>query len=186
MNEAHLIYCNSDEWAEACRKWIVPGALEGVTLGDLVLEIGPGPGRTTDILKDLVPQLVAVEIDPLLAARLARRMAGTNVTVVEADATALPFPDNHFSAALSFTMLHHVPSVEQQDQLLAEVARVLKPGGVFAGIDSLDGDDFRALHVDDICVPLDPATVVHRLLAAGFTSATVDPNPYVLQFHAVA
>lgn len=186
MNEAHLIYCNSDEWAETCRNHIVPGALAGVTLGDLVLEVGPGPGRTTDILKDFAPRLVAVELDAGLAANLAVRMAGTNVTVVEADATALPFPDNHFSAAFSFTMLHHVPSPEQQDQLLAEVARVLKPGGVFAGVDSLDSPGFRALHVGDICVPIEPATVAQRLLAAGFSSATVETNPFAFQFQAVA
>ncbi len=186
MNEQHLIYCNSDEWAESCRKYIVPGALDGVTLGDLVLEIGPGPGRTTDILKDLVPSLIAVEIDPILAAKLTARLAGTNVTVIEADATALPFPDNHFSAALSFTMLHHVPTVEQQDKLFAEAARVLKPGAVFAGVDSLDSDAFRAMHVDDICVPLVPDTLAERLTRAGFKSAQVDPNPYVLQFRATA
>ena len=56
------------------------------------------------------------------------------------------FPDGRFSAALSFTMLHHVPSAELQDRLFAEVARVLQPGGFLAGVDSLDSEDFRALH----------------------------------------
>ena len=123
MNEAHLIFCNSDEWAAAVKTWIIPGATNGVTLGDHVLEVGPGPGRTTDILKDMTAKLTAVEVDPMLAGKLAARMVGSNVTVVEADATALPFPDDHFSAAVSFTMLHHVPSPELQDRLFAEVAR---------------------------------------------------------------
>jgi hypothetical protein len=50
-------------------------------------------------------------------------MKNTNVEVAEADATAMPFPDGSFSAVLSFTMLHHVPSVTLQDQLLAEAWR---------------------------------------------------------------
>jgi ubiquinone/menaquinone biosynthesis C-methylase UbiE len=52
-------------------------------------------------------------------------MAGANVEVVNADATDLPFPDGRFSAALSFTMLHHIRLAA--DRLFAEVARVLRP-----------------------------------------------------------
>ncbi|MEX2247738.1 MAG: methyltransferase domain-containing protein [Dehalococcoidia bacterium] len=184
MNKAHLEFCSSDEWAESVRKWIIPGALANVELGDDVLEIGPGPGRTTDILKDMAPRLTAVEIDADLAAQLSARLAGTNVEVVHADATALPLPDGRFSAALSFTMLHHVPSVEEQDRLFAEVARVLRPGGVLAGVDSHDSPAFRALHLDDICVPLDPASLEERLTRAGFKQVKVDDNPHVVQFWA--
>jgi ubiquinone/menaquinone biosynthesis C-methylase UbiE len=184
MNKAHLVFCSSDEWAEACKKWIIPGALANVTLGDDVLEIGPGPGRTTDILREIAPKLTAVELDRDLATDLSARMAGTNVEVVNADATSLPFPDDRFSAALSFTMLHHVPSVAEQDKLFAEAARVLRRGGVFAGVDSHDTPDFRKLHVDDICVPLIPGELADRLTRAGFSDAKVDPNEYVIQFWA--
>ncbi len=184
MNEAHLIFCNSDEWAEAVKTWIIPGATNGVTLGDHVLEVGPGPGRTTDILKDMTAKLTAVEVDPMLAGKLSARMVGSNVTVVEADATALPFPDDHFSAAVSFTMLHHVPTPELQDRLFAEVARVVQPGGVFTGCDSHDSEAFRKLHIDDICVPVPPDTLADRLRKAGFSEVTVEPNPHVVQFHA--
>jgi SAM-dependent methyltransferase len=184
MNEAHLIYCNSDEWAETVRKWIIPGATDGVDLGEHVLEVGPGPGRTTDILKDMIPRLTCVEIDPMLARKLAHRMAGTNVTVVEADATALPFPDDHFTGAVSFTMLHHVPTPELQDRLFAEVARVLRPGSTFTGADSLDSDQFRGFHTDDICVPVPPETLVARLERAGFAHAVVETNPYSCLFRA--
>ena len=80
-------------------------------------------------------------LSPGLARALAERLAGSNVDVAHADATSLPYPNGRFSAALSFTMLHHVPSVEAQDKLLAEVARDLRPGGVFAGTDSLDSGE---------------------------------------------
>ncbi len=186
MNKVHLEYCSSDEWAEAVRKWIIPGALAAVDLGDDVLEVGPGPGRTTEILREMTPRLTAVEIDLDLADALSKRMAGTNVTVVQADATDMPLPDNRFSAAVSFIVLHHVPTLEQQDQLLSEVARVLRKGGTFAGADSLDSPEFRGMHVDDICVPIDPATFQQRLEQAGFTDVHVETNPYVMQFRAVA
>lgn len=184
MNKLHLELCSSDQWADAVRRQIIPGALDGVALGDDVLEIGPGPGRTTEVLREMAPRLTAVEIDAVLARQLAARLGDERVRVVRGDATALPFPDGRFSAVLSFTMLHHVPSVEAQDRLFAEVARVLRPGAVFHGVDSKDSDGFRALHVDDICVPLDPATIEARLRAAGFTAVRLDDNPYVTQFHA--
>ena len=134
----------------------------------------------------MAPKLTAIEIDQDLAEQLSGRLAGTNVEVVNADATAMPFPDNRFSAALSFTMLHHVPSVEEQDRLFAEAARVLRPGSVFAGVDSLDTPAFRELHVDDICVPLLADALAERLERAGFAQARVDPNPHVIQFWATA
>jgi SAM-dependent methyltransferase len=149
-----------------------------------VLEIGPGPGRTTEVLRSMAPGLVAAEIDGMLASALASRLR--DVTVVRADATALPFGDGAFGTVLSFTMLHHVPSAAAQDRLLAEAAHVLAPGGVFTGVDSLDGPEFRALHVDDVCVPVDPATIEDRLRRAGFTSVRTEPNPYVVQFRATA
>jgi SAM-dependent methyltransferase len=112
----------------------------------------------------------------------ARLMA--HVRVVHADATNMPFPDGRFSAAVSFIMLHHVPTVELQDLLLAEVARVLRPGATFAGVDSLDTPDFRDLHVDDICNPIKADTFEARLTAAGFAQARVNVNPHVIEFQA--
>jgi SAM-dependent methyltransferase len=183
MNRAHLEFCSSDAWADALRRWIVPGALGGVTLRAPVLEVGPGPGRTTELLYEMTERLTAVEIDDALARALAERLGG-RVRVVRGDARSLPFADAAFRTVLSFTMLHHVPSAEDQDALLTEVARVLGPGGTFVGVDSLDGADFRALHIDDVCVPVDPATVGERLARAGFGHVETQPNPYVMQFRA--
>ncbi|HLJ07329.1 MAG TPA: class I SAM-dependent methyltransferase [Acidimicrobiia bacterium] len=184
MNERHLELCSSDEWADGLKRWILPSALQDFDLGDDVLEVGPGPGRTTDLLKEMTPRLTAVEVDPGLAAALAARMAGTNVEVVHADATDLPFEDGRFSSVVSFIMLHHVPTAELQDKLFAEVARVLAPGRGFTGCDSLDGDDFRELHTDDVCNPVPAEGLEARLLAAGFSEAKVRVNPYVMEFRA--
>ena len=150
MNRLHLELCSSAEWAETVRGQIIPWVLGEVDLGDDVLEVGPGPGRTTEVLADLVPRLSAAEIDPDLAAALAERMTPRGVEVTLADATDLPFEDGRFTAVLSFAMLHHLPSAGRQDRMFAEVARVLRPGGLFAGNDSVDSVSFRELHVGDL------------------------------------
>ncbi|WP_220093555.1 class I SAM-dependent methyltransferase [Flexivirga caeni] len=106
-NEEHLLLCSSAEWDEAVRRWIIPWVLDGVDLGDDVLEVGPGQGLTTDVLRTLVPRLTAVEVHPQLAEALAARLAGTNVEVLCADATRTALPAGRFSGAMCLTMLHH-------------------------------------------------------------------------------
>jgi SAM-dependent methyltransferase len=101
-------------------------------------------------------------------------MENTGVEVVEADATAMPFPDGSFSAVLSFAMLHHVSSVTLQERLFAEARRVLRPGGVFAGTDTAPGVFMRLGHVGDTMVAVDPATLGKRLETAGFDEVEVE------------
>jgi ubiquinone/menaquinone biosynthesis C-methylase UbiE len=112
----------------------LPWAIGNTDLGPSVLEIGPGPGLTTDLLRTSVPRLIALEIDPTLAGSLSSRLKGSNVQVIEGDATKMPFGDSEFSGAVSFTMLHHVPSRELQNKVLVELFRVLQPGGFFCGL----------------------------------------------------
>jgi SAM-dependent methyltransferase len=184
MNEEHLTRCSSAEWAEAVQKWIIPWVLDGIQLGDDVLELGPGPGLTTDVLRTLVPRLTAVEVNPDLADSLAVRLAGTNVEVLCADGTKTSLDAERFSSAVCLTMLHHVPSVERQDALLAEIHRVLRPGGAVVGEDSLDSPELRSLHHDDTYVPIDPDHFAERLDAAGFVAIEVITNDYAVRFRA--
>ena len=104
--------------------------------------------------------------------------------MVNADATDMPFEDGRFTGAVSFTMLHHVPTTELQDQLFAEVARVLPPGGTFVASDSVASDELAAFHHDDVYNPVDPATVEARLIGAGFASADVRSNEFGWAAHA--
>ena len=172
MNRIHRWYCSSDRWRRTVGEKLLPWVLRGAELGDDVLEIGPGPGLTTDVLRARVPRLTSVEVDARLASALQERVQGTNVRVLHGDATRLELPDASFSGAIACTMLHHVPSPELQDRLLAEVRRVLRPGGVFVGSDSLTSALFRLVHVADTLVPVDPHGFAARLERAGF----VDPE----------
>ncbi|MGF2943894.1 SAM-dependent methyltransferase, partial [Mycobacterium sp. Lab-001] len=67
-----------------------------------------------------------------------------------------------------------VPTAELQDRLFAEAFRVLRPGGVFAGSDSISSLRFRMLHVHDTCNPIPPKTLPDRLRANGFGGVRVD------------
>jgi len=177
MNIFHRRYCRSEEWHRAVHRGMMPWVLGEMELGADVLEVGPGPGVTTDWLRERVPSLTCIEIDRKLAGSLNERLDGSNVAVVEGDATAMPFPDGSFDAAVCFTMLHHVPSRELQDGLLAEAYRVLRPGGVFTGSDSMLSLRWRLFHLFDTCVPVEPETFASRLQAAGFVDAQIERRP---------
>jgi SAM-dependent methyltransferase len=183
VNRLHHWLCRSDAWRETIQQR-VPWVLSGVDLGPNVLELGPGPGLTTDLLRPTVRCLTAIEVDPKLADSLGSRLRGSNVQVVAGDATAMPFPDAHFSGGVSFTMLHHVPSPELQDKLLRELWRVLKPGGVFVGSDSLQSLFMRLIHIGDTLVPMNPDTVGARLEGAGFDVLEVEKNSHAFRFQA--
>ena len=120
MNRLHRWYCQSNHWRHRLGTEILPWSLRGVDLGGEVLELGPGPGLTTDWLRPQCRHITCLELDPNLARSLRQRVADTNLTVRVGDATAMPFCDRTFSVVLSFTMLHHIPSSALQDRLFCE------------------------------------------------------------------
>jgi SAM-dependent methyltransferase len=183
MNVLHNWFCQSDGWRKVISKR-VPWALKDLPLGSDVLEIGPGFGAVTDLLQPVVERLTCVEIDRELARRLERRMFGKNVTVLCGDGTSLSLPSCSFDAVVCFTMLHHVPSPELQDLLLSEAARVLRPGGVFAGVDSAYSWRLRLLHVFDTMVVVGPETFPGRLRRAGFAEIELETAASAFRFRA--
>jgi SAM-dependent methyltransferase len=184
MNDSHLQFLSSPEWADMLQTDLLPWIEGAGDLGHDVLEIGPGPGLTTDILRRRVSQLTALEVDPTLAERLRQRLLGTNVDVIWTDATKSGLESDRFSAATCFSMLHHMPTAAKQDELFAEVHRVLRPGALFVGTDSRDLEVIRAGHVDDTFVPVNPETLNDRLAAAGFAGTNLDVGDYQFRFTA--
>ncbi len=184
MNLLHRWLCSSSRWKTTVERYALPWTLDGLDIGANVLEIGPGYGAATEVLERSVRQLTCIEIDDGLAKRLRRRLPNGNVKIICGDATAMTLENESFDGAVCFTMLHHVASAELQDRLLAEVYRVLRPNGVFAGVDSLDSRFFGWLHLFDNLVLVDPKTFPDRLRAAGFRHAQVDVNPYAFRFRA--
>jgi ubiquinone/menaquinone biosynthesis C-methylase UbiE len=125
----------------------MPWALQGSTPAGTGLEIGAGSGLMAAAMLDAFPalDLTVTDYDSEMLEPGRRRLAhfGERVSVQVADATSLAFPDETFDNVFSFIMLHHVVEWEKA---LAEVTRVLKPGGWFVGYDILDTPLFRVLH----------------------------------------
>ena len=102
-----------------------------------ILDLGSGPGNITRQLAQLLPRGHATGLDynPDQVA-YARHMADTlrvpNLTYVKADATLIPFPDNHFDAVHCHAFLMHTPCVRT---VLTEAYRVLRPGGIISSRD---------------------------------------------------
>jgi SAM-dependent methyltransferase len=92
------------------------------------LEVGAGAGALAIALARFVREVVGVDTVPELLGE-GRKRAPANVELVEADASALPFERGSFDLVCTARTLHHVPRPEL---VLAEMNRVLRPGGTMA------------------------------------------------------
>jgi len=119
-----------------------------------------------------------------LARALSQRLADANVTVQLGDAMAMPFRDGMFAVVLSFTMLHHLSSSAQQDRLFHEAYRVLKPGGIFVGTDSMWSLWMQLFHVADTMVTIDSEQLPRRLGSAGFQDVEIKTSGRRFRFSA--
>jgi ubiquinone/menaquinone biosynthesis C-methylase UbiE len=127
-----------------------------------VLDVGTGAGALAFALAPLVHEVVGLDPVPELL-ELARQRAVPNTAFVEGDGTALPFPDASFDLVGTHRTLHHVA---QPDRVVAELARVTRPGGRALVVDQLAPDDpdaAAALH--EFETVRDPSHA--RLLANG-------------------
>jgi SAM-dependent methyltransferase len=125
----------------------------GVTAADSVLDLGAGTGTLAIRLKQRCPgaRVVGLDADAEVLARARRKAAaaGREIEFVEGFSTDLPFPADSFDVVLSTLFFHHLTGADKR-RTLAQVRRVLKPGG--------------RLHVADWGRPGDP------LMAALFLS----------------
>jgi SAM-dependent methyltransferase len=102
-----------------------------------VLEVGPGPGELAERIQlELGAEVAAVDSSE----RMVELARARGVEAIVGDVQSLPFPDASFDCAVAAWMLYHVPDV---DLGIAELARVLRPGGRLVaatnGADHWDG-----------------------------------------------
>ncbi|GAA2087263.1 prolyl oligopeptidase family serine peptidase [Streptomyces albiaxialis] len=108
-----------------------------------VLDYGCGYGRLTAELTELgYPDVVGIDPSAALIARGHREHPG--LPLVHHAELPLPYGEGHFDAALLFVILNVIPTDAAQHALLAELARVLRPGGVlYVSEVPLQSDDFH-------------------------------------------
>jgi ubiquinone/menaquinone biosynthesis C-methylase UbiE len=123
----------------------VAGTLErfGIGPGQTVLELGPGPGYYSLEASSLVGaagRLLCLDLQrgmlDILSSRLSE--AGASADLIVADATRVPLASSSVDRAFLVTVLGEVPD---QDAALAELRRVLKPGGLLGFAESLGDPD---------------------------------------------
>ena len=170
MNSFENWFCASSFWRNMTRKQLLPWLLNGTELGDHVLEIGAGPGAATEELRKLAGLVTSLEYSHAFALGIAKRSLCGNGTVVQGDASTLPFPAKTFSAAIAILMLHHLKSQALQERASAEILRVLRPGGVFLAVEIQDSWLNRIGHIRSTFVPIAASSVPERLGAAGFSN----------------
>jgi ubiquinone/menaquinone biosynthesis C-methylase UbiE len=174
MNRFENWFCGSSLWRFVTERRLLPWILSGYALGDHVLEVGAGPGATTNELLRRAGRVTSLEYDRSFVSKLAERHKSSRVTVVQGDAAVLPFADNTFSSVVAVLVLHHLRSQEQQNAAFQEFHRVLRPGGMFFAFEIRDGWLQRAGHIRSTFVPVSPASAFARLTVAGFSRIAVD------------
>jgi SAM-dependent methyltransferase len=139
MNRVETALVNSPPRRALQRRYEVPvlRSLGGMLApGARVLELGCGPGYGTQLILEQfgADRVDTVDLDPAMVARARRRLAGygDRVRVSGGDAadlrTCLGVENGGYDAVFDFAIIHHV---EDWRAALAEVARVLRPGGRF-------------------------------------------------------
>jgi SAM-dependent methyltransferase len=125
-------------YAEAAVRWALEPVRDRQPIRDRqpvrVADLGAGTGKLTATLAGLGAEVTAVEPDPQMLAELRRAMPA--VRSVPGSAEAIPLPDASLDAVLAGQAMHWF----DMDRALPEIARVLRPGGVLAGLWNVDDD----------------------------------------------
>jgi SAM-dependent methyltransferase len=98
---------------------------------DDLLEVGYGSGLLLPTLAKVSRNVTGLDLEPTppgLPAYLERK--GAHATFAQGDVRTMPFPDESFDCVVAFSIFEHVQGAVLEDGL-AEVARVLRPGGTF-------------------------------------------------------
>jgi ubiquinone/menaquinone biosynthesis C-methylase UbiE len=140
------------------------------------LDVGTGAGALALALAPLVREVVGVDVVPELLAE-ARKRAPANAEFVEADAEELPYPPGSFDVLCTARTLHHVPRPEL---VVAEMNRVLRPGGTMLVVDQLAPvDPLAAIELNRFETARDATTT--RILADVDLRGLFDSNGLILR-----
>jgi len=110
-----------NHWWFRERRHIIAKAITGLA-PSTALDIGAGAGGNTRVLEAAGWHATALEFSDA-GVQLARERG---LDVVQGDARDIPFPDDHFGLVVAYDVLEHI---EEDDKVVAEIARVVRPGG---------------------------------------------------------
>ena len=123
----------------------------GIADGEKILDVGCGTGSLTFALARtaLLDEIAAIDYSPDFVEEAIRRNTDPRINVRQADACALPFESRTFDRALALLVLHFVP---EAGKAVAEMRRVVRPGGVVAAAvwDHLGGMPGMRMMIDTV------------------------------------
>ncbi len=147
-----------------------------------VLDLGCGTGILFDILRRKVGpegQVTGIDCSERMAEIARRNFPFENISVIDADVAAMPFQDEAFDMAISFSSFPHFAD---KRKALTEISRVLKPGGRCFIIHLLSSEELRKVHqriggvVANDVIPSEQA-VRDMLAATGFGKIAIEDHP---------
>ncbi len=195
LNQLGRAAMNQPMRALAQRSYVAPlwrrlgGPVEG-TRRALEVGCGRGAGLTVIMQRFGVRTIVGIDLDPAMIDRARRRAVrmGRAAEVTEGDVTAIDAPDGSFDAVFDFGAIHLVPGWRTA---IAEVRRVLKPGGSFY-FEEIVGRGYRSLlplftdgSVDPRASGFDERAFLDELAAQRFTVGPRCRRPTVLAYTGV-
>lgn len=188
MSVIERAVCRSSPWCSFAVRRVLPWALDGQVLSGEILEVGGGSGAMAAGMAAMAPdvRLTVTDLDEAMVDTARTRLARyPNVAVQRANVTELPFAAARFDVVTSYLMLHHVV---HWPEALAEIARVLKPGGALVGFDITDTRLARFVHTVDRSPHriLAADELAQGLTSAGFTDCGVRLSlmTHLMRFHA--
>lgn len=156
--------------------------------GNRVLDIGCGPGWFWASTVGAIPEELDLTLSDLSPGMVHEAMARcqnlpfANVRGQQADARALPFEDGSFDTVVAMHMLYHLPD---SAGAIAEMFRVLKPGGILA-VTTNGADNLRKLYALTTVLgsePMDPSAAAfgfdtaEKLMRSQFGNVTLSQHP---------
>ena len=141
LNRLELLLMNNPVRAGVQRRFEARWLLEmgGLSAGAAALEMGCGRGIGAEIILDLfgAASVDAFDLDPRMVALARRRLVtrGPRVRLWVGSGDRIPAADESYDAVFDFGIVHHV---HDWRRALAEVARVLRPGGRLYGEEVLE------------------------------------------------
>ena len=146
-----------------------------------VIEIGSGTGANLEHYPRTIEELVCTEPEEPMARRLREKAerSGLAVRVVDAPAERLPFDDDSFDIAVAALVLC---TVTDPDAAMAEIARVLKPGGRFVFMEHVRAEDPKLAKWQDRLHPL-WLRFGHGCNCNRATYETIERSPLEIEAH---
>lgn len=142
----------------------------------VVADLGCGTGNGAEVLSPYVREVVAVDQSKPMLDAARKRLAGLgNVRFVDGPIEAIPLAAESVDAAVCLMVLHHVP---EPSEAMAEMQRILKPGGVALVVDMFEHDRSEYRHtMGHRHLGFDGPRIASLFTRAGLTTPRVTPLP---------